>query len=377
MANPWLLAVMGVLACGVSALGIWLLTPVMSRAGLIDRPNARKTHQQPTPVSGGIVMLLTVGVLMFGAFSAFDDVGRAQLGFGLAALLVTVLGALDDRYDLSWKLRVLVEIIAALLLVEVGGIRVEYLGDIFGFGSVSLGIWSVPFTVFATVGIINAVNMIDGSDGLAGTLVLVALVMLGAAAVYAGNAAVYTRIPVLVGAVAGFLLYNLRSLRGARARIFMGNAGSAFLGLTIACFSFRLTQNPAHPVGPILALWLIPIPIMDCLVLIARRLRHGRSPFVADRNHIHHHMREAGFGPNRIAFALAAFSLCTGLVAGITLRLHLPQLVLVAGFALLCIFYFWLTSRRARAVAFFRVLRHPFARLPAAEPAKPQAQTGK
>lgn len=140
----------------------------------------------------------------------------------------------------------------------------------------------------------------------------------------------------------------------------MGNAGSMFLGLAIAFYSFRLTQNPAHPVSPILALWLIPVPIMDCLVLMVRRLRHGQSPFAADRNHIHHLMHDAGFGPTRTALALVAFSLVTGLVAGLALLLHLPQLVLCAGFGLLCLVWFWITSQRQRAVGFLAFLRHPW-----------------
>jgi UDP-GlcNAc:undecaprenyl-phosphate GlcNAc-1-phosphate transferase len=200
--------------------------------------------------------------------------------------------------------------------------------------------------------------MIDGADGLAGVLVLAALAMLGAAPFYAGNDNVYTRIPLLMGVVTGFLAYNLRMPGREYAHIFMGNAGSAFLGLTIACFAIRLTQNPAHPVGPILVLWLMPVAVMDCLVLIVRRLHHGQSPFAADRNHIHHLMQEGGFGPNRIAFMLVAFSLATGLGAGLALRAHVPQVFLAGAFVLLCLFYFWLTSRRERAMAFFRWLRH-------------------
>jgi len=128
----------------------------------------------------------------------------------------------------------------------------------------------VPFTVFATVGLINAMNMIDGSDGLAGSLGFAALVMLCAAALYAGNLALANRALAVAGAVAGFLFWNLRFPWRTRARTFMGDAGSGFLGLVVAWVAFRLTQNPGHPVTPILAVWLLPIPVMDCLVLIVR-----------------------------------------------------------------------------------------------------------
>ncbi len=349
------LIVIGVLSAFVlTSVAICGLMPWAGRLGLLDHPCGRKAHLRATPVVGGlailIALLITLG-LVHGAS------GRATLGFGLAAILLTGVGVLDDRRDLSWRFRIFVQILAALLLIKVGGIRIESIGNLFGHGAFDLNLWSIPFTVFATVGIINAINMIDGEDGLAGSQVFVALVMLCAAALYSGNEIVFQRAVVIASAVAGFLVFNLRWPWQNQARIFMGNAGSALLGLVVACFTFRLTQNPAHPVGPILALWLIPIPIMDCLVLMVRRVRGGRSPFAADRGHIHHLMRNAGFGPLGIVVVLAGFSFVTGLSAAIALRLHVPQIYLVLAFVVLCLAWYWLSSRHARAEAFFRQLR--------------------
>lgn len=342
------------LAFFFTCMAVFALMPWARRLGLLDLPAGRKAHLQATPVIGGLAMLLAV---ILATLIPFEAPGAATIGFGLAAILLVATGVIDDRRDISWRTRIVVQILAALILVYVGGIRIANIGDVFGLGSFELGMWSVPFTVFATVGIINAVNMIDGEDGLAGTQVLAALLMLCAAALYAGNISVFQRAAVIAGAVAGFLVFNLRRPGQSQARIFMGNAGSAFLGLVIACFTFRLTQNPAHPVGPILALWLIPIPIMDCLVLMVRRLRSGRSPFAADRGHIHHLLRNAGYSPNYIALSLAGFSFSTGLAAAIALRLHVPHLLLALAFVLLCAGYYWLTSRHERAVAFFERLR--------------------
>ncbi len=125
----------------------------------------------------------------------------------------------------------------------------------------------------------------------------------------------------------------------------------------IAWVAFRLTQNPGHPVNPVLALWLLPIPVMDCLVLIVRRLREGRSPFSAGRDHIHHIMQDAGFGPTRAALWLTIFSLVCGLFVGQAMRLDVPNPVLLAAFVLLCAGWFCLSSNRARAVGFFARLR--------------------
>jgi UDP-GlcNAc:undecaprenyl-phosphate GlcNAc-1-phosphate transferase len=333
--------------------GQWLLTTQAQRLGLIDHPAGRKDHAHPTPVTGGIAML--AGVVIAGIFLV-ADAGPASLGFTLAAVMVIALGALDDRYDLPWTLRIAVQATAVLVMVYVGGIRIEQLGDIFGLGTGSLGALSVPFTVFAAVGVINALNMIDGADGLAGLLALCALVMLEAAALYAGNGSVAHHVPILIGAVAGFLILNLRFPWQPRARIFMGDAGSGFLGLAIACFAVRLTQNTAHPVSPVLGLWLITVPLVDCLVLMTRRFRSKQSPFAADRNHIHHLMIESGFGPTQAAIALALFTCFCGLLVGCLMRLHVPHVLLLLGFIGLCIVWYWATASRTRAIRFFRWL---------------------
>lgn len=340
-------------AFSVTFAGQWLLTHQAKRLGLVDHPTGRKDHAAPTPITGGIAML--VGVLFAGVYLV-GDTGQASLGFILAAIIVIVLGSLDDRYDLPWKLRIIVQSIAVLVMIYVGGIRIEQLGDIFGLGTGSLGVLSVPFTVFATVGVINAINMIDGADGLAGLLALCALVMLEAAALYSGNAGVAHRVPILIGAVAGFLLLNMRFPWQPRARIFMGDAGSGFLGLAIACFAVRLTQNPGHPVSSVLGLWLITVPLVDCLVLMTRRFRTKQSPFAADHNHVHHLMIEGGFGPTQAAFALALFTCVCGLLMGLLLRLHVPHVFLLLAFIGLCALWYWGTSPRERAIRFFRRL---------------------
>jgi UDP-GlcNAc:undecaprenyl-phosphate/decaprenyl-phosphate GlcNAc-1-phosphate transferase len=327
------------------------LAPIARRLDLLDYPAGRKDHSHPTPVIGGLAML--IGVLLASAIT-LRVIDSSAMGFLMAAAVLATIGLLDDKYDVDWRLRILAQMLAALIMIYFGGVRVEYLGQLFGMANVELGWLSIPFTVFATVGIINAINMVDGMDGLAGLLVISALIMLAGAALYSGNTPVFTHALIAIGAVAGFLLHNIRHPWQHRAKAFMGNAGSAFLGLSIAWIAFRLTQNPAHPVTPVLALWLVPIPIMDCLVLIARRIKLRQSPFAADRNHIHHLMLEGGFKPTRAAIALAIFSFACGLLAAIALRLHLSHNIILGAFLCLCISWYWITSKRDRAIAFFR-----------------------
>lgn len=341
------------IAFAITSLALWLLHPVARKLDLLDHPVGRKDHAHPTPVTGGIAIL--AGCLV--AFFGFQTDTSSLRAFCAASVLLVCVGLWDDKRDLRWYWRILLQVVAALIVIYWGGVRVEQIGPVFGLDRMSLGWLSVPFTVFATVGIINAMNMIDGADGLAGLLGLAALAMLTAAAVYSGNVQLAERLSVLCGALAGFLAWNIRLPWRPRAKVFLGNAGSALVGLVIAWASFRLTQNPSHPVNPVLALWLLPVPVMDCLVLIVRRLKERRSPFAAGHDHIHHIMQDAGFGPTRAALWLTVFSLSCGLVIGQAMRLDVPNLLLLLLFVLLCVGWYLLTSDRDEAVAFFRSLR--------------------
>ena len=328
-----------------------VMHPLAPRLNLLDFPKGRKDHAHPTPIIGGVAMV--VGVLVVLLFIP-SYAPRTMAAFIAASLLLVAVGLWDDRHDMRWYWRVLAQVVAALIMVYGAGVRVDNIG-LFGLGD--LGWIAVPFTVFATVGIINAVNMIDGADGLAGSLVGACLLMLAAAALYAGNTSLSRVSLVVAGVVFAFLMYNMRFPWQPRAKTFMGNAGSAWLGLVVAWVVFRLTQNAGHPVNPVLALWLIPIPVMDCLVLTVRRTREGRSPFAAGRDHIHHFMQDAGFGPTQAAVTLAAFSLGTGLVAGQLMRLDVPNTLILAGFLALCVGWYGLSSRRTLALRFFAAIR--------------------
>ncbi len=343
---------------------IWLLQPVAHHMGWLDRPTQpRKTHREPVPVTGGPAIFLA---LLLGGMAASNPPSLHVAGLLAGALLLLVVGLLDDMYDLRWYYRIGAQVAAALLMIFVGGVQVEQLGPMLGMKDTSVGMWSVPITVVATVGLINAINMIDGIDGLAGSLCAAFMFMLCAAALYAGNELIANRALLLGAAVCGFLLMNLRLPWQPRARVFLGNSGSAMLGFAAAWLAFRLTQNEGHPVSPVLALWLLPIPVMDTLVLVATRVKRGQSPFHADRNHIHHLMLDAGFRPSGIVLLLVGFSLTTGLVAGQLMRWNVPNVLLLLAFVLLCVWWGWMTMRRARALALFRRLRR-LRRRPVAE----------
>lgn len=347
----------GTAVIATAALMTWLalrlLRPLAYRVDWLDHPKGRKDHAEPTPIVGGIAIAIasTAAAAMYGLFFGGTP---GLLAFMAAAGLLIVVGLLDDLRDIPWPWRIAAQVVAALIMTFGAGIKVAYVGDIFGIPVDGLGWLSVPFTVFITVALINAINMCDGVDGLAGSLVGAALLMLAMAAWYSGNDLLYERLLTLVAAIMVFLWYNLRTFWRRRARVFLGNAGSMFLGFVIAWVTLLLTQNPGHPVTPVLAPFFLVPPIMDSIALILRRVCHGQSPFSADRNHLHHLMLDAGFSPTQVAVVLTLFSLACGGLAALSQRYDVLSLgALIVIYTLGTIAWFAWSYRRERAVAGF------------------------
>jgi UDP-GlcNAc:undecaprenyl-phosphate GlcNAc-1-phosphate transferase len=330
------------------------LRPLAVRVGLVDRPDQRRRHEGATPAVGGLAILLALAacLLLARVTPLAANFARPQIqGLGLAAIVIVGAGVADDLWRLKWPYRLGAQIVASLIMIHAGGIRVEHIGGVFGFPIPSLGKWSEALTIVATVGIINAINMIDGVDGLAGSVTLAATVMLVGVAIYAGNRVLAQDLGFVAGALCGFLAYNLRTPWNQRASIFLGNAGSELLGLIIASACFRLTQNGHHPVGPQIAPFLVAPALVDCLSLILRRVRSGKSPFVGDRNHLHHLLLDAGLTPTLVVAALTATTLVIGGLALLAMKAHAAALGFTVVFLALWSGYFLATRRRDKSVA--------------------------
>jgi UDP-GlcNAc:undecaprenyl-phosphate GlcNAc-1-phosphate transferase len=341
-------------AFGLTSLFVYIFNPLARRFGLFDHPGGRKDHADPTPVTGGLAIAAgtILPALLVGAPSS------SLIGLAVAAAILLTVGVLDDLHDVRWYYRVLAQVAAALAIVVIGHVQVASVGPVFGFHRMELGELSIPFTVLATVGLINALNMCDGIDGLAGSMAFFALVMLAGAAAYAGNIELTDGLCVMAGAVAAFLSFNLRLPWQPRAKIFLGNSGSAYLGLVIAWAAFRLTQNWGHPVSPVLAPFLIAPPVIDCLVLMLRRILRRRSPFSADRHHMHHLMLDGGLSVTGVVAALSAISLCLGLAAAIALKVNVPQPYFLLSYLLIGGAYFaWSNNPAAAARSVNRLVR--------------------
>ncbi len=284
---------LAVIAFVVTAVAIVILRPLSGKVGLLDHPDdLRKHHATPTPLCGGLGIIAGFVIALLLAEQEFGAIGWPFIG---ALLPLLAVGVWDDVAETSARVRIGAQILGALIMVYAGHVVILHVGDLIETGHVmNLGAWAVPLTVFSVVGIINGVNMLDGLDGLAGGVVFIALGWFATAALIQGAGAEAGVIFMLMGAVAGFLAFNLRHSRRGRASVFLGDAGSTALGFALGWLSIRLSQGHADALPPMAVVWIMAVPLLDTLTQIVRRLAQGRNPMAPDRNHLHHMLLRAG-----------------------------------------------------------------------------------
>jgi UDP-GlcNAc:undecaprenyl-phosphate GlcNAc-1-phosphate transferase len=347
---------------------ILLLRGVAWPLGLIDKPDSRKLHHGGVPVVGGIAMFLALSLTACLVDGLLETCWPLLAGL---AILVG-LGVVDDRFNLRAPPRLAVQITAALVIVAPGGHLITDLGDVVGFGlgasaggerALELGIFAMPFTLIFMVGLINALNMIDGLDGLAGGVAASAFFWLAVAGAFsdAGSAT----LPLLLLCVtAGFLLFNLRHPWQARARVFMGDAGSTMLGASIAFLTIDAATGPAR-LAPLPAwLWLCALPAIDTLSLIVRRLMVGQSPMASDRRHLHHLLLEAGLSARAATTTIVMVTFLLGGIGMLGVWLGISTHVMVLGLVLVVGLHVFFVGHHEHRVA----RRNAGAATPAADP---------
>jgi UDP-GlcNAc:undecaprenyl-phosphate GlcNAc-1-phosphate transferase len=229
------------------------------------------------------------------------------------------------------------------------GVELRSVGDLTGWRPIGLWVFAIPMTIFAIVGVVNAVNMMDGVDGLAGSLALIAFAWFAAMAHGSGLQVHFVTALLFCGAIAGFLVFNFRFPWQRHARVFLGDAGSLMIGFALGWFAIDLSQGPDRSVPPIAALWVLMLPLIDCVSLISRRLANRRSPFVADRQHIHHYLQERGFSHGQSMAILLGLSTLFGAVGYFAWQLRLPEAVLFWPFFFgFFAYHFWISREWRR-----------------------------
>lgn len=268
-----------------------------------------------------------------------------------AGVLVFV-GAMDDRFDISVKIRAVVQAVIAVVMMVIAKLHLGSLGYIFGPWELVLGPFGYFLTLFAVWAAINAFNMVDGIDGLLGGLSSVSFAAMGLILWFDGQTSLAMWCFAMIAAILPYIMLNLGIL-GRRYKVFMGDAGSTLIGFTVIWLLLETTQGKTHSISPVTALWIIAIPLMDMVAIMYRRLRKGMSPFSPDRQHIHHLVMRAGF-TSRQAFVL--ITLAAAILAGVGVTAEyshfVPEWVMLVLF-LLAFFLYGYCIKRAWKVARF------------------------
>ena len=297
------------------AVGLCLgLIPLVRRIGLVDHPGERKVHEYPTPLAGGPALLITFGLMMVFLYQGNPFVQ----GLALGGFLMFVVGLIDDYRPLSARIRFLVQIFACMVIIVYAGVRLDDFGRLFWDSSLTLGWLSIPVTIFAALGVINSFNMIDGMDGLSGSIFLVAAAGMVMLAGMALQVEILLLLLLACSAVLGYLVLNARFPWNQKARVFMGDSGSQFLGFFLAWCLIALgsDHNEAgqRAFMPMTAVWLFAVPLLDTTTVMWRRWRAGVSPLAADRHHFHHAFLRAGFTVRQTWFAMTGLAVLLAVI---------------------------------------------------------------
>lgn len=338
-------------------IAVLLLVPparkIALRHGFIDQPGGRKQHKEAIPPVGGLVIF---PVFIIGALMAGVDL-NAYWPFFAAIILLLAMGTIDDKQEIAAWVKFAIQFIAAFLVVIPGHAMLVHLGNLFGFGTVWMGWFAIPLSVFCVALLINSINLVDGLDGLAGgqSLIILGWLMLACAVVGAWQD--FAVIGVLAGAVAGFLFYNLRTPWRNRANIFLGDAGSMCLGLSLAWFCIRLGQGSQPVIEAVSVAWIIALPVIDACGQFFRRMKEGKHPFTPDRGHFHHHFRHAGFSAGETVATILVIGVVLGAIGYLGLLAGVPPIVLSLGWAALLAAHMVLSLNPASFIAFLEKIR--------------------
>lgn len=343
------------IAFGLTGVLIVWLCSIAKGVGLVDVPNERKTHEGEVPLIGGLAIFVAVfaAVVISGFLlpqgSIFLDYG----GFFLAGMLLLLAGVIDDYVELTPLAKIVAQTAAAVIMIYGAEVVLTDLGALGNNGEVlSTGMFAVPFTIFATIGVVNAINMSDGLDGLAGSLSLVSLLGFIAATLMFGGGQDIALLIILASAVSGFLIFNFRFPGRRSATVFLGDSGSMFLGLAVCWFAIKFSQGTERVIPPSTALWFLILPLFDAVSMTTRRILKRRPPFGADKEHLHHVFLLAGFTVPETVLIMVGISVLGAAIGLGGAYFGLPEYIMFGSFLTLGVMYLWMIVRSWSVMSF-------------------------
>lgn len=318
---------------------IWLFRHLAIRLNFVDRPGGRKQHAQAVPLIGGIA-------IFFGfCFALLSLPISLQSYRGLIAggSLVLTIGIVDDFRELSTALRLLGQAAAALLLIFWGHLQVSNLGNLLFFGNIHLGWWAIPLTVILVVGFLNAMNMIDGQDGLAGSIALGQVLLLGYLCWRVQRQMDLYLLIILGLLLLVFLAFNMRLPWQKHAAIFLGDAGSTFIAFVIAWFAISVGQSGAG-IKPVVILWILAFPVFDLLHVCMVRFIQRKPLLLPSLGHFHHLLHIAGLDVALSTGVLTVFSVGLGLIGILLNHFQVPAGLQFLAWLMSLILYLWVVK---------------------------------
>jgi UDP-GlcNAc:undecaprenyl-phosphate GlcNAc-1-phosphate transferase len=320
-------------------LAIKLFKPVAIEVGLVDKPNERKHHAGHIPLIGGISIFIAV---LAASLIWLPNTLELRM-YLIASAMMVFIGALDDKFDLRVRVRIIGQIIIASLMIYGVGGYISNVGDLFGFGDINLGPLGILFTYVAIIVVINAYNMIDGIDGLIGSLSINTFTSIGILFIMNGQTDYISYPLILATATIPYLMFNLgvfeKLLGRDTKKIFMGDAGSMFIGLSVIWLLTMGTQGEQASFRPVTALWICAIPLMDMLAIVVRRYKNGKSPFKPDRDHLHHIFQRVGFSPRQTLVLISSVAVAFSAMGLAGEYFNISESIMLLGFLVLFFFY--------------------------------------
>ncbi|QIH40026.1 undecaprenyl/decaprenyl-phosphate alpha-N-acetylglucosaminyl 1-phosphate transferase [Flavobacterium sp. Sr18] len=322
---------LGLLSLLMSLLYTPILKKIAIKINLVDKPNFRKIHFTSIPLVGGISIAVSVVTVIF--ISGNITLCKEYLSIFSASFTVLIIGIIDDKNDIRAKYKLAIQLILSFI-IALSGIRIFSFYGLFGVYEITVWLQYL-ITVLIITGVVNAFNLIDGVDGLLGSLSLLGFIMFLVASVYYKDYYLGLLSVIFIGAIIGFLKFNL-----SKDKIFMGDSGSLFLGFMLVTLGIQLlSKQETHKEYNYAYVFMIlvaffSIPVLDSLRVYMGRIKRGKSPFIADKSHLHHLLIGAGLTHKRIAlaviiFCLIFFSLGFGLISSYSTTLIIFSIMIV------------------------------------------------
>ena len=308
---------------------------------LVDLPDrSRKFHKRPTPLTGGLGILLALlvsGKLYIDLNNLTGYLPEFTFQLMVISVPLLILFLIDDLKGLKPLIRILIQCALSGYMIFSTGVYLESLGNLFGFGNINLGLFGIPFTLFCVVGVMNAFNMMDGINGLCSGCAMIALILIG----FSSGLIYDSMLVLIIGSTLGFVIFNLGFL-GKKRGVFLGDSGSNLIGFWVAWIAVYASQNQNYFIEPITMLWFISIPLLDCVGLIFSRIKKGLSWSTAGRDHIHHKLMKK-FTSRQTLIIILAITFITGLF-GIFIEIIASSVVSSILFLTYAIMYYVLTG---------------------------------